>query len=523
MPLSATSWLVRFLGAYYRHHPVNATFIGRRRYDHRLPDHTESGLGDQLADYQDLQRAARTVTGGTPTERRDLAVALGHLEIRIWELTSGHFERGNPSIATGEAIFGLMSPYLAGTLDGETRAFAAMARLTAVDSLLAASRAVIRRAPAPWTERAIRECEAGIRFLEEGLPLLRLGTTNDRLVTSARRAFETHRAYLGDLLLRPAEHVAAGAEALDRYVHRAHFLTRTPDDIADYAESQLVAAEAGIAPTEPLIDLRTHAAEYGPRRFERAWNEVREAVEAAGVLTWPDFPIRFVPRPEWARAAAPDLYFLFYRSPAAFHRPPVHDYLIPDTDPGESQIRLNHVIHHGGIGHHVQNWHAFRAESRLGRIAAVDGASRIALPAGGTMAEGWACYATDLVAELGLLTPAEREDERRTRRRMAARAIVDVRLHQGRMSLDDAATFYERRAGMPAAAARAEAIKNSMFPGAALMYLMGTDTIHELRRDLAAREGAGFDLRAFHDRFLSYGSLPVSLIAEAMRGTPAAG
>jgi uncharacterized protein (DUF885 family) len=68
---------------------------------------------------------------------------------------------------------------------------------------------------------------------------------------------------------------------------------------------------------------------------------------------------------------------------------------------------------------------------------------------------------------------------------------------------------------MPPAAARAEATKNSMFPGAALMYLTGTDAIHALRRELAARPG--FSLRTFHDRFLAHGSLPVALIAKAMR------
>ena len=62
-----------------------------------------------------------------------------------------------------------------------------------------------------------------------------------------------------------------------------------------------------------------------------------------------------------------------------------------------------------------------------------------------------------------------------------------------------------------------------MFPATALMYLVGTDAIHRLRRELAARPG--FTLAAFHDRLLSCGSIPVSLAAAALRaeGRPAAG
>jgi uncharacterized protein (DUF885 family) len=67
-------------------------------------------------------------------------------------------------------------------------------------------------------------------------------------------------------------------------------------------------------------------------------------------------------------------------------------------------------------------------------------------------------------------------------------------------------------------AARAEAVRNSLFPGTALMYLVGTDLIHRLRRQLAS--APGFDLGRFHDRFLSYGSVPVALICRAMTGRP---
>lgn len=133
------------------------------------------------------------------------------------------------------------------------------------------------------------------------------------------------------------------------------------------------------------------------------------------------------------------------------------------------------------------------------------------------MAEGWACYATDLMAEAGALTPLEAYAERRARLRMAARAVVDVRLHQGRFTAAECEAYYRRVAGMPEGAARAEVVKNGMFPGGAVMYLVGTDAIHRLRHDLERIRGGGFSLRRFHDDFLSHGSVPVSLIADRMK------
>ena len=190
-----------------------------------------------------------------------------------------------------------------------------------------------------------------------------------------------------------------------------------------------------------------------------------------------------------------------------------HELLRANND---SVIKLNHVIHHGGIGHHVQNWNAFRCGSRVGRVAAVDCASRIAMFCGGTMAEGWACYATDLMGEFGALTPLEQYAQHQSRVRMCARAIVDVRLHEGRYTLRQAAEYYEQEAGFSPVAARSEAVKNSMFPGAALMYLIGTDGIHELRSEMESLQRERFSLRRFHDEFLSYGSIPVTVVSGAI-------
>ena len=103
------------------------------------------------------------------------------------------------------------------------------------------------------------------------------------------------------------------------------------------------------------------------------------------------------------------------------------------------------------------------------------------------------------------------------------RAVVDVELHRGRMTLADAAAFYREHAGMSEGAAASEAAKNSMFPGGAVMYLFGTDAIHDLRRKVSARQGSAFDLARFHDAFLSHGSVPVALVAESMLGHGAPG
>ncbi len=87
--------------------------------------------------------------------------------------------------------------------------------------------------------------------------------------------------------------------------------------------------------------------------------------------------------------------------------------------------------------------------------------------------------------------------------RQLARAVVDIELHHHSVTQEEAREFYTARAGMSPEAAQKEVTRNSMFPGTAVMYLMGTDAIHGLREEMMAREGSDFDLGRFHDAYLS--------------------
>lgn len=544
------AWLDDFFTSYYRDRPVNATFIGEHAYDHLLPDFSENGAGDTLAEMEELLARLASLPDEplSPTQKIDRDLAEGFLKIQSWEYRSNHFQRSNPCTYTGEAVFGLISLFLTPFAPLAERLASAVARMEAIPAFLEQGRVNLRLAPPAWTERAVHECQGALAFLEEGIDSLVQEELIDApllkgAASKAAAAFRSFQSYLeDDLGAHPTQEYACGEQVFDMLMRQGHFLDLNIEEIAGYAEQELEIAQAYLAehaadfgastPAQALAKLDDlHPTLQGYQaRFGEFWQAAREASQAHKLLTWPDFPIRYVLQPRWARKAAPYLYFLFYRAPAAFNRPPVHDYLITPIEaslpPAEQEkllrsnndsvIKTNHVIHHGGIGHHTQNWRAYQSESRIGQIAAVDCASRIAMFCGATMAEGWAVYATDLIAETGFLTPLEQYSEYQSRRRFCARAVVDVRLHQGRFSLEEAASFYQERAGMSAGAAHSETVKNSMFPGAAVIYLCGSDRIHRLRRELSSRQGARFNLKKFHDKFLSYGSIPVELIAREM-------
>jgi hypothetical protein len=411
---------------------VNATFIGVHGHDHRLPDYTEEGVLDRLVQIRALLEQVESLeTAEEGFGQIDRRLAEGHLRIQLWELESGHFLQ-NPSTHVGEAVFGMMSLLLSASASTDLRRDALAQRMEAIPKFLDQARLQLPSAPSTWTKRALRECRGALLFLTDGVARLEWGLAKESALAAG--AFREFARFLETMLPdRPESEVACGPEAFDLLLRNGHFLERSADEIAEYARAEMAKAESWLgdaasdfgaeAPAEVLATLQeSHPSESGYlSRYQEIWDEMKVIAEERQLVTWPDFPIRYIPRPAWARAAAPDLYFLFYRSPAAFQTPQVHDYLVTPIDGSvpeseradllrshhDSVIKLNHVVHHGGIGHHIQNWHAFRSPSQIGRIAAVDCAARIAMCCGATMAEGWACYATDVMAEAGGLTARE--------------------------------------------------------------------------------------------------------------------
>jgi uncharacterized protein (DUF885 family) len=573
-PSAADTALDRFFETFYRQRPVAATFTGIHDHDGRLPDWSLDGLAraaDEMRALRcELDAAGRPADDAVRAFPRDVDLALADvaLEIALAEHQSGHFVHRNPTLWTGEAVFGVLSLITRDFAPLAERLPHALARLDKVPAFLAQARTTMTAAPLDWKRRAAQDCEAASLLLARTLPTwvrdlgasglaggvdverwahasFRAGSAFDEFATwlalpdptaAPRHWWSSRPAGLGHADVR-AE--SSSPELLSLLIRRGHGVATSLQDLLAEAIDALAAARARLdaiaaphggwpAVQEALAAQHPSAVGYYARFHER-WAECRAAADAHDLVTWPDAPLRYVPFPSHTREAAPKLYYLHYRSPAPFDPVGTFDYVVapieglspPETDArlrqwNESVITLNHVVHHGAIGHHVQNHHAYRGASRIGRVAAVDAACRISMFSGGSLAEGWACYVCDLMEDIGFLSPLESIAQQHTRVRIAARAVADLSLHTGRFSIPATAWHYEDQALMSPTAATAEAVRNSMYPGAAVMYWLGTREIHRLRAEVARREGPRFSLRAFHDRFLSYGAIPVALISRLM-------
>jgi len=143
----------------------------------------------------------------------------------------------------------------------------------------------------------------------------------------------------------------------------------------------------------------------------------------------------------------------------------------------------------------------------------------------GAFIEGWALYTEEMLDRCGLYDdrPDTRAQVMQLLRMRAARIAVDVRLATGEWDFGQAVDYFIKEGGLDSEAARGEAAGAAAMPGYKIQYLVGKWQIERLLGIVREREGAAFSLRRFHDRLLSFGSIPVAIIERLMLADRASG
>jgi uncharacterized protein (DUF885 family) len=94
----------------------------------------------------------------------------------------------------------------------------------------------------------------------------------------------------------------------------------------------------------------------------------------------------------------------------------------------------------------------------------------------------------------------------------AARLVVDTGLHHKRWTLEKTIQYLTETLGNERATLVTEAERYCVWPGQATSYMVGQTQWLKLRAMARQRLGSKFDIRAFHDRALSAGVIPLSVL-----------
>jgi uncharacterized protein (DUF885 family) len=134
--------------------------------------------------------------------------------------------------------------------------------------------------------------------------------------------------------------------------------------------------------------------------------------------------------------------------------------------------------------------------------------------------EGWALYAEQLADELGVYEgdPLGELGYLQSLAFRACRLVVDTGIHAKRWTREHAVQWFAATNGSTVAEVQNEVDRYCAWPGQACGYKVGHTEINRLRDGARKTLGTRFDLRQFDDAVVRAGNLPLTLLAQVIRG-----
>jgi uncharacterized protein (DUF885 family) len=131
-------------------------------------------------------------------------------------------------------------------------------------------------------------------------------------------------------------------------------------------------------------------------------------------------------------------------------------------------------------------------------------------------AEGWALYAEQLAAEIGMYRDDPWGNLGRLQAELlrAARLVVDTGIHAAGWTREQAISYMVDTTGKPEAQVASEVERYMAMPGQACAYTVGELKILELRARARAALGPKFNLKDFHTVILDNGGVPLTLLEQ---------
>ncbi len=537
--------------------PLLATYAGIAGHDHELPDLTPDGYAARA----DLLRSAwAAMAAATPSDDREEVARSSFLERADVGLAQDEAHTAQSRVSVIEsAAHEIRGAFDLMPTQTEKDWSAVSARLAAVPQALADYRATLLEEAAHGHVSPRRQMLEAAKQLTSWTG--RSGSGGDVFAQLVARASDVPASLESDLARHAVLASTAYAELAtfleqdlaplgrekeavgrEQYARDSRYFLGTEIDLDEtYAwgweelhriETEMLAISARLAGDGATIQDAVARIEGDPDRAIEGKERFRDWMQELADRTLADMADTHFDIPEpirriECRLAPTQDGGIYYTPPSEdFSRAGAMWWSVPEGVTTFHPWReVTTVFHEGVPGHHLQCAQAAYRSDVLNRwqrsLCWVSGHG-----------EGWALYAERLMDELGYLEdPADKLGMLDGQGFRAARVIIDIGMHleleiprdnpfgfhpgerwTGELGLD----FLRQHARMDEPTLVFEVNRYLGWPGQAPSYKVGERIWLQAREDVRARQGAAFDLKAFHRSALDLGSLGLDPMREAL-------
>lgn len=520
----------QYYHCWLRYHPEDAVDIGVYDYADKLRSYDNDDIGALISLNQKMQSAMEEFNFNalSPERQADFLLIKGAISIELHDFNSRDWRFRNPMLYVPvNAIYQLLIH------PGENFHQSVKHRLALIPDYLRGARFMLLESPATvvpmWLSTAVSMCESGAEFIR-GLGRNSLMVSKfanparlQPLLDEAAAALQSFSRFLQDEIEPLAQgDFAIGEIDLNRLLREKHCLDVNASDVLALGESLFAETEQALKHfTEQVrgddnvqawlaaIHNQHPAASSLLDEYRKRMRMAHQWLQDKDIVTVPDKQsLKIQQTPSFLREVIP---FAAYEPPMPNDKEQLGLYYVTIVDDEELLAEHNHFsidltsVHEAFPGHHLQFVLANRFYG--------DNITRL-LNVSATMYEGWALYCEDLCVEYGMLNKDEhRFIMLRDRLWRILRIIIDIKLQTGQLGIQQACDLMVDKLGFDSQQAMAEVNWYTSAPATPLCYAVGRELIMGLRQQCA-----GEDIKSFHDRLLSQGSIALPLVIRQVFG-----
>lgn len=523
--------LRKFADEFYQwrneNYPVASSDMGLHTWDDRLTDYAAPKIAERAQHVAKLlaQVRAMATSSWSKDDRIDWLLFRSQLEGAEFGDRVLQFERTNPQVYVGEcsnAIFSLLKKEY--DAPGK-RAAAATSRLKQMPAMLAAGERNLEKPVKLYAQLAIDSARAIDPLLTDSMMTLAQDLApaeRDALVKARDEALAAIHGFADRLEKRLPSMVDFAPMGLANYNYYLKHVLLLPLDAGQVemlgrAELARYRALEALLPDPSLADPNPARSKSIPpdqasflAAYEGREQEMIAFLKERKLITLPDYLGRFEIRqlPEAFKPTSPGG---FMNPPGLYDKDPVGFYFIPTYNPESKNFYIRAgiedprpILGHEGIpGHFLQLSIANHLTNEIRRQNQ-----------DGVFVEGWALYGEEMLMRTGLYpdNSAAQGQILRLSRYRSARIGVDVNLHTGKWSFEQAVQYFMQAGGLDRESAVGEAAGAASSPHQKISYIVGKWQIMNLLGKYRDKMGADFRLGQFHDDLVKNGSLPLSIV-----------
>jgi uncharacterized protein (DUF885 family) len=530
-PSASPADLRRLADDYYnwrnQNYPVNASDAGLHTWDHKLTDY---GLSALLARRLHVKEVLAKVNA-MPTEswnkddRIDWLLFRAQLEGVVFFDRVMDFEETDPQTYVNECSNGIFSLLKKDYDTPRNRSLAATARLKQMPFVIDHGKQNLSKPVRLYAQLAIDSARSIDSLFNDSLMTLAkdLPPTEKTDLIKARDAALASIHGFADFLekrLPGMPPFKPMGEANYNYILKnIYLLPLNANQVEMLGQTELARARAAEAmlPDPSLADPNPQRAKVVPKdqdeflkTYESREAEMISFLKDNKLVTLPAYLGRFEIRqlPEAFKPTSPGG---FMNAPGVYDKDSSGFYFIPTYNPQSKNFYIRAAIedprpilgHEGIPGHFLQLSIANHLPDEIRRQHN-----------DGIIIEGWALYGEEMLMRTGLypVNSASQGQVLRLSRYRAARIGVDVNLHTGRWTFEQAVKYFMEAGGLDREAAEGEAAGAAASPTQKITYITGKWQIMRLLGKYRDQKGKDFRLGQFHDDLIKNGSLPLSII-----------